>query len=50
MSGSTNSFAYLTAKGEVITGTFDQGDDPSRHVRFMLSKVLTFLQRAKEPR
>ena len=28
VSGSTNSFAYLTAKGDVITGTLDQGDDP----------------------
>lgn len=50
VSGSTNSFAYLTGKGDVITGTLDQGDDPSRHVRFMLSKVLPVLQRAKEPR
>jgi len=50
VSGSTNSFAYLTAKGDVITGTLDQGDDPSRHVRFMLTKVLPVLQRAKEPR
>jgi D-alanyl-D-alanine carboxypeptidase len=50
VSGSTNSFAYLTAKGDVITGTLDQADDPSRHVRFILSKVLPVLQRAKEPR
>jgi D-alanyl-D-alanine carboxypeptidase len=50
VSGSTNSFAYLTGKGDVITGTLDQGDDPSRHVRFMLSKLLPVLQRAKEPR
>ena len=45
MSGSTNSFAYRTAKGDVITGTLDQADDPSRHVRFILSKVLPVLQR-----
>ena len=50
VSGSTNSFAYLTAKGDVITGTLDQADDPSRHVRFILSQVLPVLQRAKEPR
>ena len=50
VSGSTNSFAYLTGKGDVITGTLDQADDPSRHVRFLLSKVLPVLQRAKEPR
>ena len=45
VSGSTNSFAYLSAKGDVITGTLDQADDPSRHVRFVLSKVLPLLQR-----
>ncbi|MEX1296553.1 MAG: serine hydrolase domain-containing protein [Candidatus Limnocylindrales bacterium] len=50
VSGSTNSFAYLTAKDDVITGTLDQADDPSRHVRFILSRVLPLLQRAKEPR
>jgi CubicO group peptidase (beta-lactamase class C family) len=49
VSGSTNSFAYLTGKGDVITGTLDQADDPSRHVRFLLTKVLPVLQRAKEP-
>lgn len=47
VSGSTNSFAYLTARGDVITGTLDQADDPSRHVRFVLSRVLPVLQRAK---
>jgi CubicO group peptidase (beta-lactamase class C family) len=47
VSGSTNSFAYVTAKGDVITGTLDQGEDPSRHVRFILSKVLPVLQHAK---
>ena len=50
VSGSTNSFAYLTDKGDVITGTLDQADDPSRHVRLVLSKILPVLQRAKEPR
>lgn len=49
VSGSTNSFAYLTARGDVITGTLDQGDDPSRHVRFLLTKVLPTLQRTREP-
>ena len=47
VSGSTNSFAYRSAKGDVITGTLDQADDPSRHVRFLLSKVLPLLQRLK---
>ena len=36
--------------GTDLTGTLDQADDPSRHVRFLLSKVLPVLHRAKEPR
>jgi len=48
VSGSNNSFAYRTAKGDVITGTMNQTDDPSRHVKFVLSNVLPILQRVKE--
>ena len=48
VSGSTNSFAYRTAKGDVLTGTLDQTDDPSRHVKCVLSKVLPVLGRVKE--
>jgi D-alanyl-D-alanine carboxypeptidase len=47
VSGSNNSFAYMTSKRDVITGTMNQTDDPSRHVRFVLSKVMPVLARAK---
>ena len=48
VSGSTNSYAYCSARGDVIAGTMNQSDEPSRHVRFVLSKVLPILNRARE--
>jgi D-alanyl-D-alanine carboxypeptidase len=48
VSGSSNSYAYITAGGDVVAGTMNQMDDPSRHVRFVLSKVLPVLSRANE--
>ena len=48
VSGSNNSYAYVTATGDVITGTMNQTDDPSRHVKFVLSKVLPVLARVKK--
>ena len=35
----------LHIENDLVAGTFDQADDPSRHVRFVLSKVLPILQR-----
>ena len=48
VSGATNSFAYLSDDGTVITGTFDQSEPPSRHVQFVLSKVLPTLSRVED--
>lgn len=48
VSGSNNSFAYVTDRGDVITGTMNQLDDPSRHVKFILSRVMSVLARTKE--
>jgi len=48
VSGSNNSYAYVTATGDVITGTMNQTEDPSRHVKFVLSKVLPVLVRVKK--
>lgn len=48
VSGSNNSYAYVTAKGDVLTGTMNQADDPSRHPKFILSKVIPTLSRAAE--
>jgi len=48
VSGSSNSFAYITDDGAVITGTFDQADPPSRHVQFVLSQVLPTLMRVED--
>jgi CubicO group peptidase (beta-lactamase class C family) len=48
VSGSNNSFAYLTGRGDAITGTMNQTDNPSRHVRFVLSKVLPVLARTRQ--
>ncbi|MCJ7682607.1 MAG: beta-lactamase family protein [Candidatus Aminicenantes bacterium] len=47
VSGSNNSYAYVTSRGDVVTGTMNQADDPSRHVKFVLSKVLPILERVK---
>jgi D-alanyl-D-alanine carboxypeptidase len=47
VSGSTNAFVYVTDDGTVVAGTFDQGDDPARHVQFVLSKVLGTVARVE---
>lgn len=33
--------------GTLLAGTFDQGDDPARHVQFVLSKVLGTVARVE---
>ncbi|UCH36455.1 MAG: beta-lactamase family protein [Armatimonadota bacterium] len=50
VSGSNNSYAYVTGTGDVVTGTMNQMDHPSRHVKFVLSTVLPVLARARERR
>lgn len=47
VSGSNNSFAYVTDAGDVLAGTLNQADDPSRHVKFALSQVVPVLHRAR---
>ena len=46
-SGSTNSYAYITDEGDVLAGTMNQADDPSRHAKFLLAKVVPTLMRAR---
>jgi D-alanyl-D-alanine carboxypeptidase len=44
VSGSNNTFAYITDHGDVIAGTMNQTDDPSRQVRFLLMDVVPVLK------